>query len=337
MMKFGFSGGVPGLAALAISVSVLLPCTSRAADYPVRMIRYTQASTGGPADIMARAFSEKLSQRTGQPVVVEARPGGGGLVSYQGGTSQSDGYWLFNATPATLAFPATLKAFTGSIETDLTLVAPLVTGRTATVGHATFPVKSMDELLAYMRANPGKVNVGTSSAFDLMQSVVFQSVTGAKFEVIRYSGMGTLQNAILAGEVHVAMGMASAFAKNMAGTNRVNILGTIGSTRDRLSNPDVPALGESANPQLRELAKYVLFQPVWIGVAVGGKTPRPIVESLHAHAREIVKDADFVKRMRDIGYEPVEQVPSLAESAAMLAQGVAEFNRVAKQAGIEPQ
>lgn len=306
-------------------------------DYPVRPLKYTHGSAGGPADLMARAFSEKLSQRIGQPVVVESKPGAGGLVSYQYGTSFSDGYTMFNATPATFAMPYTLKAFKGSVEQDLTLVAPLIIGRNAMVVHPSVPAKSVDELLAYMRANPGKVNVAVSSQYDHMQSIVLQNLTGAKFETIRYSGLAANQNALMAGEVHVQLAGQTSWAKTMSDAGRVRPLAVNGLVRDKLFLPNLPALVESSSPELQNLAKSYLYQPIWIGVSVGGKTPRNIVEFLYGHAREIVKDPDFGKRMRDLGYEVVDPLPSLAESAEMLKNGLAEFGRIAKQAGIEPQ
>ena len=145
---------VLGISALAGTVFAA-DVPSRLPDYPVRALKYTHGSAGGPADLLARAFSDKLSQRIGQPVVVESRPGAGGLVSYQGGVSQSDGYTLFNATPATFALPFTLKAFKGSVEQDLILVAPLVLGRNSIVVHPSLPVKSVPELIALARSKPG--------------------------------------------------------------------------------------------------------------------------------------------------------------------------------------
>ena len=309
----------------------------RLADYPLRALKYTHGSAGGPADILARAFSDKLSQRIGQPVVVESRPGAGGLVSYQGGVSQSDGYTLFNATPATYAMPYTLKAFKGSVEQDLILVAPLVLGRNSVVAHSSLPAKTMDELLVYMRANPGKVNIAINSQYDFMQSVVLQNLTGVKFEIIRYSSVAAGQNALLAGEVHVQLTGQNPWAKGLLETGRIRVLAINGQARDNVRLPSVPALAESSSPELREMAKSVLYQPIFIGVSVGGKTPRNIVEFLYGHAREIVKDAEFGKRVNDMGYEVVNPLPTLAESADMVKNGIAEFGRIAKQAGIEPQ
>lgn len=317
--------------------AALISGIAAAADYPTRAIRYTHGSAGGPADLMARAFSDKLSQRTGQPVVVESKPGAGGLVSYQYGTSFSDGYTLFNATSATLAMPFTLKAFKGTVEQDLILVAPLIFGRNSIVVHPSLPVKNMDELLAHMRANPGKVNLAISSQYDHMQSIVLQNLTGVKYEIIRYAGLAANQNALLAGEVQVQLAGQTTWAKGMVEAGRLRVLAINGQSRDKIQMPNVPALSESASPELRDLAKSVLYQPVWIGVSVGGRTPRPIVESLYAHAREIARDPEFGKRMRDMGYEVFDPLPSLAESADMMKNGVAEFGRVAKQAGIEPQ
>jgi tripartite-type tricarboxylate transporter receptor subunit TctC len=328
-----------GLAVLATAMAAGGSPAAIAAglDYPVRPLKYTHGSAGGPADLMARAFSDKLSQRIGQPVVVESRPGAGGLVSYQGGISQSDGYTLFNATPATFALPYTLKAFKGSVEQDLTLIAPLVIGRNSIVAHPSLPVKSVDELLAYMRANPGKVNIAINSQYDDMQANVLKTVTGAKFEIIRYAGLAAAQNALLAGDVHVQLVAQTPWAKTMSESGRVRVLAVNGPSRDKVYLPNVPALAEAASPEIRDLAKSILYQPVFIGVSVGGKTPRNIVEFLYGHAREIVKEPDFAKRMRDMGYEVVETLPTLAESAEYVRNGVAEFGRVAKQAGIEPQ
>ena len=326
------------MAALAILAGGWLSVAAAAGlDYPVRAMKYTHGSAGGPADLMARAFSDKLSQRVGQPVVVESKPGAGGLVSYQYGTSFSDGHTMFNATPATFAMPFTLKAFKGSIEQDLTLVAPLVRGRSSIVVHPSLTVKSMDELLLHMRANPGKVNIAINSQYDFMQSIVLQNLTGVKFEIIRYSSLGAAQNALLGGEVHVQLTGQNPWAKGLLEAGRLRVLAINGQARDNVHLPGVPALAEASSPELREMARSVLYQPVWIGVSVGGKTPRPIVETLYAHAREIVKDPEFVKRMRDIGYETFDPLPTLAESAEMMKNGVAEFGRIAKQAGIEPQ
>ena len=325
------------LGVLCSAFALMGPVNGIAADYPSRPIRYTHASAGGLADLMARAFTDKLSQRTGQPAVVESRPGAGGLVSYQGCVSQSDGYTLCNASVTTFTLPYTLKAFKGSVEQDMILVAPLIVGRNVIVAHPSLPVKNMDELLAYMRANPGKVNLSVNTQFDHMQSIALQNLTGVKFETIRYPGLAANQNALVAGEVHVQLTGQTAWTKSLAEGGRVRPLAVNGQARDKLFLPQVPALAESSSPELKELAKSILFQPAWIGVAVGSKTPRPIVETLYAHAKEIVKDPEFIKRMRDVGWETLETLPTLAESAEMMRNGLAEFGRIAKQAGIEPQ
>ncbi|HSV82960.1 MAG TPA: tripartite tricarboxylate transporter substrate-binding protein [Ramlibacter sp.] len=243
---------------------------------------------------------------------------------------------MLASSSAVTSQPALLKGFPHDFGKDVTAVTTLVQGRTAAVVNASSPYRTIDDLVAYMKANPGKVNVGVTSSIDVFQVSVFGRATGTVFEQVRYPSELQAQSALIAGGIHVILGAGIPLAKPHVDAGKLRFISVNGSERDRLI-PQVPAVAESPSPQVRELAKSVLYAPFWLGIMVSSKVPKEAVNTLYAATREVMKDSEIVQRMQALGLEVVPNPPPPEQATAAFINGAAEFSRVAKDAGVQPQ
>lgn len=308
--------------------------TAGAADFPSKPVRLVVGyAPGGIVDVSARILADKLSARLGQPVLVENRPGADQVIALNAVTNADpDGHTLLYGASSMTLLPALSKAFTLDLTSDVTPITTVTQGVTVVAVSPKSPFKTMEELLAALKANPGKLNMASAGATNTMQGEVFKTATGTKFEVVRYTGAAPGFQAMVAGNVDFGFVAPGTWTK----TGQARALITLSPTRSSLY-PEIPALGESSLPELRELAKDPLFGPPWFGVMGPRKLPRNVVITLYAATRESAKDADQLKRLRAAGTDPVENPPSPEEFARMISNGVTKSLAAAKQAGIQPQ
>jgi tripartite-type tricarboxylate transporter receptor subunit TctC len=285
-----------------------------AADFPDKPLRvYVPSPPGGTADTTARAFADKLSARWGKPVVVENRPGVGGLLGLNVLVqSPPDGHTLLLNTSASTTFPALQKTFALDYSKDFIQVTMLVEGVQFFAVHSSFPARTLDELVTYMRNNPGKVNVGSPNSLATLQSRFFGTATGTKFEIIAYPGAPQSGTALAAGEVHTILGVAAGMGKTLASGGRIRLLAVLGPTREPVLN--LPSMADSQIPEVRAVANSAMFAPFWIGPALPAKSPPEAVAAIYAAARDIVKDPEFIKRMRDVELSAIANPPSPQEA-----------------------
>ncbi|HSV82966.1 MAG TPA: tripartite tricarboxylate transporter substrate binding protein [Ramlibacter sp.] len=314
----------------------LATASSGATDYPKRPIRYVVASPAGTvSDVAARAVAQQLAARLGQPVIVENKPGAGGLIAANAALSAApDGHTILGSSSGLISQPALSKGFNYDLGKDLKAITTLAEGRMATMVKGGSPLRTIEDLVAHMKAHPGKINVGVGSSVDILQVTLFRKATETEFELVRYPSGVTAQNALVSGEIDVVLGGAIPQAKPLVDAGKLRFISVNGTQRDRLI-PDVPALGESSLRPLQQLSKSVLYRPFWVGIAVSSQVPGDIVKALYAATRDAMKDPEIVQRFQAHGLS-ITDLPTPDRATADLVSGATEFSRVMKEAGIQP-
>ena len=324
--------------ALALVLSALGAWGSAAADFPHKPIRFVVASTpGGAPDLSGRVLAEKLSLRFRQPVIVENRPGAGEIVALNAlDGAEPDGHTLAFFSSSIMALQALNKAFRFNFSKDFTPLSPVVYGDNVVIVSSKSPNRTLEQLISSMRENPGKINVGITGGYTKFQAEMFRVLTGTKFETVSYTGSPQAVQAVISGEVDARLGATISTVKPLADAGRLRLL-AVNAPRRSYFLPEVPALSESAMPELQELARSNLYSGFWFAPLAPTGTPREIIGVLSAAMGEITKDPDFVKRMHDIGLEAPAAYPSSEEFRALLVRESAMAIRIAVQGGIKPE
>jgi tripartite-type tricarboxylate transporter receptor subunit TctC len=306
-----------------------LPALSRAAfavDYPVRPVHIVAAYPPGAApDIIARLIGQWLSERLGQQFITDNRPGaasniGTGIVA----KAEPDGYTLLVAV-STSTINATLYTnLNFNFVRDLVPIAGIGLTPFIVVVNPQFPAKSIPELIAYAKANPGVVNMATSGVGTgpHVAAELFQMMTGVKFVHVPYRG--NYMPDLLSGQVPMSfapMGTVIEFVRD----GRLRALGVTPAVRSA-ALPDVPAIAEL-------LPGYEAAG--WYGIVAPKGTPDDVIGKLHAAITAGVGDATIRSRLATLGVEP--KAMSTAEFGKFIADETAKWAKVVREANIKPE
>jgi tripartite-type tricarboxylate transporter receptor subunit TctC len=298
---------------------------SPAQDYPSKPIRIVvPLAPGGGTDTLGRVVAEKLRDRLGQPVIVENRGGAAGNIGAEVVfNSAPDGYTLLFTQPAPLVVN---KALYGKLPFEPEKFVPisLVSLQDLLLAvHPDVPAKTLQELIAYAKANPGKLNYGSSGAGSAphLAAELFKSMAAIDMVHVPYKGSGESQLAVLSGEVDlVFFAFSSALANARAGKLRPLAVG--GSKR----NPQLPDV-----PSVSEVVKG--FQGAsWTALVAPPGTPPAIVNRLSREILQITGEPDVRDRLLKAGDEPSEATP--AEMAAFLKEETQRWGGLIRAAGI---
>lgn len=311
-----------------LPVQAAQPGAAAGGEYPVKPIRILIGFTpGGGPDITARYLAQKLTEEFKQQVVVDNRPGAGGLIAAQlAANANPDGYTLLSVSSAHAVAPAIydklpydprdLAGITLSAVSKYVLVAAPATG-----------VKSLKDLLAAARAKPGQLNFssagvgsGTHFAGELLKSM-------AKIDVVHIplKGIPEAMTEAMTGRVQFFMSpIASAVA--LVRDGKLAGLGVSSQKRDALL-PDVPTIAESGVPGYDAI--------LWFGLLTSSKTPKPLVNRLNREVTRILGDEDVRRRWAPIGLEPAPTTPAAFDQ--LIAADIATFTRLAKAGNIKAQ
>jgi len=290
---------------------------------PVTMI--VPLSPGAAVDIETRLYAQKLSQNMGRSFIVDYKPGAGTSIGLAHvAKSRPDGYTLgmvtASATIATLAYPN--LAFDPL--KDLALVSQMTYRPTLLLVKSSTPLRSVKELVAYAKANPGTVNAGTSGAGSLgeLSWGSFARGAGIKLTLIHYKGGAPANIALVSGEVDMIWG---GFASSMQyiKTGKVRVLGISTLERSRLL-PDVPTVAEQGVPGFTYLQ--------WIGVGMPAATPGAIVAKLNAELVKVAKDPEILQRLSDDGTVAVGSSPERFRE--IFREDAARWRKVAAETGV---
>src|SRR5215217_4918984 len=297
---------------------------AKAQAYPARPVRLVIGYTpGGSADLTARLIGQWLSERLGQSFVVENRPGGGTNIATEAVVrAPPDGYTLLLVAPANAINATLYDKLNFNFLRDVEPVAGLIRFPNVVVVNPAVPVKTIPELIAYAKANPGKLNMASSGNGSTihMSGELFKMLTGIDMVHVPYRGGAPALTDLIAGQVHVMFDNIPTCAEHVK-TGKLRGLAVTSTTRSEVL-PDLPTVADF-------LPGYEAS--AWYGLAAPKNTPREIVETLNTAVNAILADPTAKKRFAEIG--AILLPGSAAEFGRLLADETEKWGKVVKFAG----
>ncbi|MGZ5081422.1 MAG: Bug family tripartite tricarboxylate transporter substrate binding protein [Usitatibacter sp.] len=313
---------------LALGLVAALAATAvPAQSYPTKPVKLIVTyPPGGSSDLMARILGQKLSELWGQPVIVESKPGAAGSIGMEYAAHQPpDGYTFVIGNLGPVTVNPILSKVPYDSERDFIAVSLISTGPNILVVNPATPVKTLQELIAYARANPGKVNFGSSGPGSVahLSGEMFKNLTHLDVTHIAYKGGILSVQDLVAG--HVQMVFSDALpAMQFIKSGRLRALAVTGPERSPFV-PEIPTCVESGLPGLVAVN--------WWGVLLPTGTPRAIVQKFHADIVKVMKDADLKERFAQLGVDAVSSTPE--EFAAFMKSEAAKYAKLIKDADIK--
>jgi tripartite-type tricarboxylate transporter receptor subunit TctC len=300
------------LAIAALALLAAAPALAQAPDYPNRPIKYiVPFPPGGATDTLARALGQKLADSMGQPVVVENRPGAGGNIGMEAAVrSPADGYTIVTVATATMAVNPTLyRNLAFDPGRDLVPVAFLAHVPLILVVNPSVPASNLKELMAYIKANPGKVNFASpgSGTGNHLAGELFKQRTGLDIIHVPYKGDSQAFSDLIGGQVQMMFATMVAVVQHIH-SGRLKAIANVGLERTP-ALPDLPTMDESGLPGFDVRA--------WFGVAAPAGTAPAIVKRLNAEINKALQVPEVKARLGMLGAVPT---PMTAEQFATLAR-----------------
>ncbi len=298
--------------------------------YPTRPIRIIVAYTpAGTTDILARALGQKMTEHWGQPVIVDNRPGAAGNIGTElAAKATPDGYTLIMGTAGTHGINVNLyrKLNWHSLK-DFAPISLVAMVPNILVVNNSVPAKNVRELIAYAKANPGKINYGSpgngSTAHLSME--LFKSMTGTNMVHIPYKGSAGVLADVMGGQIAVTMDNIPVYLPQVK-AGKIRALAVSTGKRTQAAS-DLPTVAEAGVPGYDSGA--------WFGLLAPAGTPKAIVDQLAIETARILKLPDVSKRISELGAEPVGSTP--AEFTALIKSEIAKWAKVIKDANVELQ
>jgi tripartite-type tricarboxylate transporter receptor subunit TctC len=315
---------------LNIIVGCAMTClvaSTVAQPYPQRPVRMVVAvAAGGSTDVMARLVAHKLSDRIGQQVVIDNRPGGSSIIGSDiVAKAQPDGHTLLMASGSFGTISNLFAKLPFDMEKDFAPVCLIATSPYVLVVQPTLPIKSVPELISYGKANPGKLNYAGSTPGSLQRLAgeLLKRTAGFDMTYVPYKGTGQLMPDLLGGRLHVAFDNVLILTPYI----RSNTLRAIGVTSAKRSVlfPELPTIAETGVPGFHAVG--------WFGVFSTGKTPQPVVDKLNTALVAIMKEPDMRERLIAQGAEPLGG--SADDLRKYLAGEISKWGKVIRDAGIK--
>jgi tripartite-type tricarboxylate transporter receptor subunit TctC len=314
---------------LVLAAGVLAACAASfaaAQEWPTKPVRMIiPYPPGGATDILGRLISAKLSPLIGQPVVVENKTGASGNIGFDYvAKAAPDGYTLLTGTANLTIAPAFSSKLPFNVLTDFAPISQIVSSQNYLVARPGLPVNNVKELIAYAKANPGKLTYGSSGiGTPLLSLELFKSLTGTDMVHVPYKGDTPAITDLLGGQIDLYCSTIT----GLVGHVKAGKLKGFGVTSKKraAAMPDVPTIEEAGVPG------YELSS--WYGILAPAGTPRPIVDKLNAAIVKIVAMPDVQQKMIEGGSEPQSSTPD--EFMARIRADVAKFGKVVKEAGIK--
>ncbi len=273
-----------------------------AADYPTRAVKWiVPYPPGGTTDVLARIVAQWLTEKMGQPFLVENKPGAGNNIGVEAVvTAPADGYTMLLVNPANGINASLYKKLPFNFIQDIAPVAGLI--RTPNVMEITnsLPVKTVAEFIAYCKANPGKLNMASSGSGTSvhLSGELFKSMTGCKMTHVPYKGAGPAITDLIAGQVHVLFDNLPSSAPHIKG-GRIRALAVTSAKREP-SMPELPTVGDTVKGY---------EATAWFGVGMPKGTPRAIIEKVNAEVNRALADPKMRERLAELGGHPIGGTP----------------------------
>lgn len=301
-----------------------------AQNYPSKPIRViVPFGAGGVADLTARAVGQKLSENLGQPVVIDNRPGAGGVVAGElVAKAEPDGHTLLLMSNATAVSAGMFKALPYNTRTDFAPVSLLGLFDMAVVVPENSPHKTLADLIAFGRANPGKLNIATINigSTQNLAAELLRTQANLIAQIVPYNGTPAVLNALRGGQVDMAVEILGPLKPQIA-AKAIRLLGVMGDQRPK----DMPGV-----PTVRELPGLSNFNvSSWNALAAPGKTPKAIVDRLSAEVAKVIAQPEMVQRLA--GFNVRAQSSTPAQLAHLLERDIVRWTEVIQRAGIAQQ
>ncbi|MGZ5034439.1 MAG: Bug family tripartite tricarboxylate transporter substrate binding protein [Usitatibacter sp.] len=287
---------------IAVALMLGLPAAAAAQGFPTKPIKMiVPLAAAGTGDTLARTVGEGMARELGQPVVIENRPGAGGLVGTESvATAPADGYTILAVSPSHVINPALYAKKTYDPLKGFEPITVMAHTHQVIVAHPSVPVRNIRELIEYSKKNPGTLNygsAGTGSATHLNMEL-FKSMSGADITHVPYKGSTQARNDVLSGQVQLAMDGLLPLQPLIADKRLVPL--AITSSRRAKSNPEIPTIGETVPGYASD---------TWYGLLVPAGTPKDVVATLHRAAVNALNSPAVRERLERLGAEPVGGSP----------------------------
>lgn len=315
------------LAMTAALIATLPGGGAFAQSYPSKPVKLLVTyPPGGSSDLIARIFGQKLSELWGQQVIVESKPGAAGSIGMEFAARQAnDGYTFVIGNLGPVSVNPLLSKVPYDVERDFVAVSLIATGPNILVVQAGSPLKSLADVVAYARANPGTLNYGTSGPGSVshLSSEMLKNLTKVTAVEVPYKGGVLAVQDLLGGQIQFIFSDALPVMQHIR-AGKLRALAATGPERSPLV-PDLPTCVEAGVPGL--------VATNWWGVLMPAGTPRPVLEKFHADVVKAMQDVAVKKKFADLG---VDAVSSSAEVfAAFIKSETEKYARLVREAGIK--
>ena len=310
---------------------LLIPALALAQAYPNKPIRMIiPFAPGGASDFVGRIMQPKMNELLGQPIVVENRAGAAGNIGAEAAAkSAPDGYTIFLGNVGSIAInPGVYPKLSIHPVKDFIAVNQVVDVPSILIIHPSVPAKDVKELVAYAKANQGKLNFASpgSGSLDRLEMELFRKTTGLDMVHVPYKGgAGPATAGLMGGETQLMFATAASAMPGVK-SGRLKPL-AVTSTKRIDTLPDVPTVAEAGYPDLKAGS--------WQGIFVPAGTAREVVERLFNVTTQVMKDPDVIARLKNGGAEAVTSA-SPAEFAKYVAAETDRWAKIAKEAGATP-
>jgi tripartite-type tricarboxylate transporter receptor subunit TctC len=290
---------------------------------PIRLI--VPFAAGGPADALGRFIASKMAPKLGQPIIVEDRGGAGGTLGAAEVARATDGHTLlFSSTGALVIIPAVTSNLTYNPERDLVAIGEAVNTPQLIVVSAKSPYKTLPELIAAAKANPGKMNFASAGTGTTTQlgAELLKRAAGVDMTHIPYRGAGPAIVDVLSGTADLMVADVPAVASLVA-DGKLRALAIAASKRES-TLPDVPTTAELGYPSV--------ISGTWYGIMGPARLPKSTIDKVNAVLNEVLKDPDALKFFKAQGADPIGGTPQ--QFATFIKSEAEKWGKLAKDAGV---
>ena len=299
-----------------------------AQTYHNKTIRFLMPHpTGAGMDFVSRTVAQKLIESWGQQVIVDSRPGAGGIIGLQlAAKAPPDGYTLIPSSIGPLAVnPSLFSKLPYDTLRDFDPVTLLISALNVLVVHPSVPVKSVKELIALAKSRPGQLRYGTSGYgnTDHLAGEMLKSMTGIDLVHVPYKGGGPAAIAVLSGEIEMIFAVYQNVAPQI---HKLRMLAVAGAKR-MTAAPQLPTIAESG------VKGYAI--DAWFGLVAPAGVPKDIVAKINAATVNALKSADVRQRFGDLGYEVIGDSPD--QFGATIKSDIDKYVRLIKKTGIKAE
>ncbi len=316
-----------GLVAALMTLSALsAQAQSTFPSKPIKIV--VPNAAGGAADLTARAVGQKMAEALGQPVVIDNKPSAGGIVAGETvAKAAPDGHTILLISSGTAVSESLFKSLPFDTVKDFIPVAPLAALDLVIVSAEGGKFKTLGDLIAYAKANPGKLNIGTPNigTTQNLAAELFKSATGLDIQIVPFNGTPPVINALRGGQIDAGIDILGPLLTQIKG-NALRPLAVTGAKRSRVL-PDVPTAKEAG------VNNYVAAS--WNGLAVPAGTPKDVVARLNKEINAALNDPAVHKRLIELNLDPQPGTPE--QAAALLHNDIKRWGEVITRAKIGKQ